>query len=86
MYPQPTAVMDPNWYYQQMLLYQGYMPAAQYAAAAAAGHMMQPSPMFPFGQRYSVTPGKNETNCTCTEWSAVLRIERYSPSVCWVIE
>ena len=58
VYPQQTAVMDPAWYYQQMMLYQmspqNCIARPQYAGVQP---FMHPGTVFP---RYAVTAG------TCT--------------------
>ena len=55
MYPPQAAVVDPTWYYQQMMLYQmspqSCIPRPQYAGVQQLVH---PGAMF---SRYAVAPG-----------------------------
>ena len=78
MYPPQAAVVDPTWYYQQMMLYQmspqSCIPRPQYAGVQQLVH---PGAMF---SRYAVAPGNTRKHtymymciCTCSFCSLSLR-------------
>ena len=67
MYPPQAAVVDPTWYYQQMMLYQmspqSCIPRPQFAGVQQLVH---PGAMF---SRYAVAPGNTQKHtcvCICT--------------------
>ena len=55
LYPQPAVIPDPNWYYQQQMMM--YQLSPQQFVPAQYTQMVQPGPVFPVNQPYSVNPG-----------------------------